>query len=329
MLPCRPIPIRSLRRARAFYHTGPGAGEFFNGLLVVDRSSSSAYQNRVHVAWAENATSGSQTYTAIRSATSSNGGASFTVNPVIIASALSSDQGKAVAYANVTTAPDGTVYVMWLSAIHNGDPVLGQFFIRMRRCTNGGTACEAGDHLVAQINPLPETLPGAHFTTANIPTMAVDTYPYPESPGTGLMYVVWNEYRTDLPVGSRHSDIYFSRSADGGTTWTSKAPVVSDEHGEFFPALSVDNNHFLRITFYKRIEFISNAFNAYEVTSGNGGSTFGTPAQLNCGGAITPLNSDPGIGDYIANDSAFSRHHIWMDLRNGNQDVYMTTTSGC
>jgi hypothetical protein len=159
--------------------------------------------------------------------------------------------------------------------------------------------------------------------------MAVDTYPYPETPSSGLLYVVWNEYRKDLPVGSRNSDIFFSRSADGGEMWWPKAAVVSDALDEFFPAVGVDNNHFVRVTFYKRVDFTSDAFNAYEVTSGSAGANFGPPAQLNCGGAISPLISDPGIGDYISNDSAFSRHHIWMDMRNGNQDVYMTTTSGC
>lgn len=299
--------------------------------LAVDRSPSSPYQNRVHVVWTEVFDTGSGINTAIRLATSSDNGQSFPVNPTTIATASTTDQGRVVAYPIVATAPDGTVYVLWLSVIQNGNPSLMQSLIVVRRCQSGGTTCEPGNHQVAEMNTLPDNLPGAHFTTANIPAMAVDAYPYPQSPAEGFLYVVWNEYRKDLPVGSQNSDIFFSRSINGGIDWSPKAAVVSEAYDEFFPAVSVDNSHFVRVVFYKRIDFISNAFNVYEVTSGSAGINFGAPSKINCGVPINPLNSDPGIGDYIANDSAFSRHHIWMDMRNapGNQDIYMTTTSGC
>lgn len=298
------------------------SGESFDKpWMAVDRSVSSPNHDNVYVAWSRT-TGVDPTFidTSIRFARSSPGGASFSILGTALRTANTASD-RVVGYPILTTAADGTVYAIWAFLEHawSADPHL---YLEFDRCVSGGATCGGAFRRITEMNFFPENrLPSSFINVGTIPSMAVD------SAGGAAMYIVWNEFRRDLAPSARNGDIYFTRSIDNGDTWTPKAALVSDSLDEFMPAVTVDSNHFVRVTYYRRTSPSSNSFNAYEVSSANGGVTFSAPIKLNCGPDITPIEG--GIGDYIGNDAAFLRHHVWMDTRQGSQDVYLATTSGC
>jgi hypothetical protein len=190
------------------------------------------------------------------------------------------------------------------------------------RCTNGGTTC-GGDTLVANITPLPDHIAG--FRVNSFPTLAIDNAPG----GNGYMAIVWADHR------SGNADIYFTLSGNNGQTWLAPKPIASDPNDEFFPTITIDDNHIQRVAYYRMDDLSTATFNLFFISSGNGQGNFTVPAQVNDGGDINPAASPGFIGDYIGIDASTVSQPVWMDSRNPNnpsnreQDIYTATASGC
>jgi hypothetical protein len=150
--------------------------------------------------------------------------------------------------------------------------------------------------------------------------------------GNGWIYLIWTE-RSEV---STSTDIYFARSDGEVSNFTFQKTIASAPLDEFFPAITVDENHFARVVYLRRVDHETNLFNVYSTYSGDAGSSWNGPTQVNDGGDISPILplGDDFIGDYIGIDAKFERHPGWMDTRGAPPltkyfDAYSAVMFGC
>jgi hypothetical protein len=183
---------------------------------------------------------------------STDGGNSFGPNGgVTIATGL-------VQGSFVVVGPDHSVNVFWL----DGNGISQR--IMMRRSTDQGNTFGPAQ-VVVTLNTLGTNgdLGLGGFRTNSFPHVAVN-------PVTGDLYVTYN----DRTLTGDRANIYFTQSADGGTTWT--APIVVNDDGtttdQWQPAIAVKpNGTELFIAWYDRRNDPGNNFI----------DTFGVVADIN------------------------------------------------
>lgn len=212
-------------------------------------------------------------------------------------------------WAVIAVAPNGDVYVAWDSFIWT--PMeLKKFSIVVTRSTDGGESF--GPRIkVHDVVPLPIPLPNNQFRVLSLPTIGADE---------NGVYIAWDDFRTG------DADILFSRSTDGGFTWTS--PIrVNDEtaNHQFFPAMSVSGGN-IHIVFYdSRNDPSGQLLDVYYAQSIDGGLSFQTNlrvTEVSFDPNIVPRTVQPGaafpfMGDYINIASVPTEAHvIWTDNRN-------------
>jgi cysteine-rich repeat protein len=155
--------------------------------------------------------------------------------------------------------------------------------------------------------------------------MAADTT---GGPFHGNVYLVW----VDDPAGDvDNADVYYSRSSDGGVTWSEAEQLgggtVTDQ---FEPFVEVGRTGALTIAWYDRRNDPANELiDVYAVVSRDGGESFGPLVRItDVSFPVPPLrlqpngNFDPGrnpcyMGEYIgvaADDDHF--YYLWGDNRN-------------
>jgi uncharacterized repeat protein (TIGR01451 family) len=142
-------------------------------------------------------------------------------------------------------APDGTVYVVFGRNIFYG-PTAGT--MEIVKSTNGGFSF-GGASVAANITAIPYFLPDPfgnpqNFRSpASLPAFAV-------SPVDGNLYIAWADYRHG------DADIYFTRSTDGGTTWSTAVRLNDDPVGngidQFQPQVSVAPNGRVAVMWFDR-----------------------------------------------------------------------------
>jgi uncharacterized repeat protein (TIGR01451 family) len=269
--------------------------------IAVD-ATGSPYDGNVYVTWTR------FEYSApIYISRSTDGGSSFSTPYAISDSSLSNNQGSIP-----VVGPGGVLYVAW----YNYD----QYSIRINKSTNGG-ASFGTPNLVAYINPIPSPLPGGGFRDNSFPTMAVDQ-------NTGYVYVAWSDSRNG------DADIYFTRSTDGGTTWSTPLRLNDDpQHNgahQFFPWMDVAPNGNLYIGWFdSRLDPTPSErpllYDEYVTVSTDNGSTFSPNqriSEVTVDSEIGGFNP-PFIGDYsglaATNNFVFP---AWVDTRRSQQDIF-------
>ena len=190
----------------------------------------------------------------------------------------------------------------------------------MVKSTNGGQSFGT-PFPVAAVNEIPSPLPGGDFRDDSFPAMAVDQ-------NNGYIYVAWSDFRNN------DADIYFTRSTNGGSTWSTPVrinddPLHNSAH-QFFPWMDVAPNGKLYVGWFdSRLDPTPLTspllFDEYVTASTDGGLTFSPNQRISevtsdssIGGFTTPF-----IGDYsglaATNDFVFP---AWVDTRRGQQDIY-------
>lgn len=200
------------------------------------------------------------------------------------------------------------------------------------RCTfiGAGMALACGADVNVKTIAKPDgQLTGTDFRMSWFPYIAATA----SSSGYGRIYLVWTEESLD-----GDTDIHF-RSSDGPSINfhpSDERIIANASQDEFFPAVTVDSNFFIRVVYLRRVDSVTNSFNVYSVHSTDGGMAWNAPTQVNDGGTITPVlpPEDDFIGDYIGIDAHFERHPGWMDTRRGNPeepnfDAYTAVMFGC
>ena len=163
--------------------------------LTVD-STGSIYDGNVYLTWTCFCAG-----TPIYFSRSMDGGASFSTPYEISDPGYSSNQGSLPVVGS-----GGILYIAWFNYNTGG--------IRMAKSTNGGQSFGT-PFPVASVNEIPSPLPGGAFRDNSFPTMAVDQT-------NGNVYVAWSDYRNG------DADIYFTRSTNGGTAWSTPVRINDD-----------------------------------------------------------------------------------------------------
>jgi hypothetical protein len=135
----------------------------------------------------------------------------------------------------------------------------------------------------------------------------------------GTIYINWSDQRN----GEDDTDIWLSRSTDGGDTWSAPLRVNDDPPGkhQFFTWMTIDQtNGFLYIVFYDRREHSYNLTDVYMAVSEDGGQTF-----RNFKISETPFLPTASVffGDY----TNISAHNcivrpIWTRLHQGQLSIW-------
>ena len=273
---------------------------------------------------------------AILFAPSNDGGLTFTAPQV-----LSAPDDTFPTGCHVNVGPNGEVYVAWSDRS-------SEYPIIFRRSLDGGVTWD----LPVQVNTLPIREPGTdrvaacgsitmcgktqpirlHTLNGDIRMaaqawMAVDTS---AGPYRGHLYLSW---ASDPPGAADNSDVYFSRSIDGGVTWTPEVAVAAGTTtDQFEPFLEVGGNGTLTMAWYdRRNDPVHNSLiDVYATFSRDGGATLDPITRLtDVSFPVPPLagqmtasgNFDPGtsacyMGEYIGVAAdAENFYYAWGDNR--------------
>ncbi|MBF6611977.1 MAG: S-layer homology domain-containing protein [Chloroflexi bacterium] len=259
---------------------------------------------------------------------STDQGATFT-GPIDISDA-SHNQDQ---FTNPVAASDGTLYVSYqyqnCTYNCNGQPA----YQMLAKSTNGGVSFSPSITITGQ----PISYTGA--------SVAGYQYLYAGSTNSGFrhndqaiigvsptnpneLYALWSDGRFESTfvyqgVTGWHGDIVFTRSTDGGNTWTTPIKINDDNvqgKDQFFPWLTVGSDGTLHASWMDRRDAPVNGFQyrEYYSQSTDGGLTW-SPNQ-----AVADVGSTPSsfIGDYsgIAVNNDNSRVlPIWTDQRSGQR----------
>ncbi len=239
---------------------------------------------------------------------------------------------RPISGSSLAIAPNGDVLVAWYDSLTDG-PYQGQMSLKLKRSTNHGQTF-SNEISITIANETPQNL--CHFPwrvgATMFPRLTAGTNP--SNPSSYNLYVVYGARPQPLPagqcilnIGTHDSDIYFSKSTDGGNTWLAN-PIDLTPDGtignpnRFFPVIVADVDNVLHVT-YADMGVDTTQYIRYQVMhrqSTDFGSTWDSPMAVSTVPAYSTANF---IGDYF--DMTTSGHTvvpIWTDLRSGDADVF-------
>ena len=296
--------------------------------IAVDNTGG-ANNGNIYVCWTrfidtDNPPDNNANTSELRFSRSTDGGATYVNEQVIQA------QGPAPFGCSVGVGPNGQVYVTWADRVGAtaGD-------IRFRASTDGGVNFGANTQ-VSTGNRAPGTdnvvMCDVNRTTLNgnirmlhQSWLAVDTT---GGPFNGNLYVVWASDPVSAMGTSDHSDVFFSRSTNGGANWSAPLQLGGGTlTDQFEPFVAVAGAGAVSVAWYDRRNDTANNMNVdvYKAFSSDGGATFGAIQRVTDQSFGVPQlnpNFDPAIalcymGEYIgvAGD-ARNFYYLWGDNRN-------------
>ncbi len=170
------------------------------------------------------------------------------------------DEDNTVEGATPAIGPNGELYVSWA----------GPAGLRFDRSLDDGNTWLTNDIL---IDPMPTgwdySIPGINRANG-LPITVCDLS---NGPNHGTIYVNWSDQRN----GSTDTDIWLSKSQDGGNTWSAPMRVNNDAPGkqQFFTWMTIDQtNGNLYFVFYDRRNYANNRTDVYMAQSKDGGQSF-------------------------------------------------------
>lgn len=178
---------------------------------------------------------------------------------------------------NIAATGD-TLHAVWF------DNRNGYYAIYYKRSTNGGTTWE-GD--IALTNS----------------TMSISMYPSIAVSGN-IVHVVWHDDRNG------GYEIYYKRSADGGSTWEADKRLTNAALFSGYPSLAVNENT-LHVTWYDQRD---GNYEIYYKRSADGGITWEPDMRLTGNPAVSYSPSIAVNGNVV--------HLVWYDTSDGNEEIY-------
>jgi hypothetical protein len=219
------------------------------------------------------------------------------------------DSDSTVEGAVPAVGPEGEVYVSWA----------GPDGLIFTKSTDQGLSWPSENIFVTAIpDGWDYAIPGI-YRANGLPVTCCDLS---NSPYRGSIYINWSDQRNGLT----DTDIFFVKSTDGGTTWSSPLRVNDDGPGkqQFFTWMTVDQaNGDIYIVFYDRREHSDNLTDVYMAVSRDGGETFENKK-------ISANSFFPGssifFGDYT-NISAYNGRvrPIWLHMQIPTPDMFIYT----
>jgi hypothetical protein len=195
----------------------------------------------------------------------------------------------------VSVLPDGTL-------INSFDLIVnGVLFVALIRSTDHGATWTGRPVVVSPLATIGVVDPrdGAPVRTGDIlPTFAVDPRPHQHN-----VYAVWQDARFS---GGHADQVAFSRSGDGGLTWSQPVRISSPADVQAFtPAVSVNDRGEVAVTYYDftfdTTASTDLATDFWVTTSDDGGRTFGRRERVTRRSFDMRTAPDAGgffVGDY-------------------------------
>src|SRR6266545_4080971 len=267
----------------------------------VDNNPASPHYGRMYLSWNDFAQSQQ-----IRSTYSDDGGTTWSAPVNVNSSFLRNVQ--------VTTGPDGTVFI---AAMNEGGGGLGNRTNIMYRSTNGGGSWSPVTMGAA--------FPGAGQSTCGYFAAMFPSYWRYMSWGdvaagpSGVIHYVFARHGT----GSDYGDVYYTRSADNGLTWSSPLKLNTDSttRSQWMPAVAVTSAGQVFASWYDARNTSGNSYERWGRLSPDNGVSWQSDAALSDVASPLPLQPDGSVqpcytGDYErlhANGGNF--HGGWVDGR--------------
>lgn len=220
------------------------------------------------------------------------------------------DNSTTVEGAVPTIGPNGEIYVSWSGP--NG--------IVFKKSLDQGVTWSANEIPILPSHQWDFSVPGIDRTNG-MPITACDTSP---SVYNGTIYVNWS----DQSNGTNDTDVFLSKSTDGGNTWSSPLRVNNDPSGkhQFLSWMTIDQtNGNIYIVFYDRRNYTNNNTDVYLAYSTNGGNTF-TNTKISTS-PFLPVSS-VFFGDYtniVAHNGII--RPIWSRMDNGETSIWTSILS--
>jgi hypothetical protein len=274
--------------------------------------------NELYVTWTqfdEYGTSSPADSSVILFSKSADAGATWSI-PVRISKDAGDciDSDSTVEGAIPTVGPAGEIYVVWAGP--NG--------LVFNKSTDNGATWLPHETLIA-------TTPGGWDYNISglqrcngLPQAICDLSP---GPNYGTIYVNWTDQRN----GTTDTDVWLTKSTDGGTSWSSPVRVNDDAPGrqQFLTWMDIDEtNGNLYFVFYDRRNYTppSQKTDVYLARSMDGGNTFQN-FKINAN-FFTP-SSGIFFGDYIS-ISAYNNivRPAWTQMNAGSLSVWTALVDG-
>ncbi len=214
----------------------------------------------------------------------------------------------------ITVDPQGRIFVSAL--VGGGSPTTNNIAIAVS--TDGGLKFK-GHETAATASLIPSPLPGNFFRAFTIPQLASDN---------NGVYIVWDDF------GLGNSNVMFSKSTDGGITWTLPVRVNDVTTGQhFFSSIAASGGVISIIWYDSRLGQQPNGFitglDVFYAESANAGASFSPNLRVTSTSFNPNLveradfgNTNPFMGDYIqVAASPGSVHAIWADNRNACDNI--------
>ena len=268
-----------------------GTAGLFGANVALDR------QNGAHVVWFDNRDGDYDIYFARESDRDEGLTPAIRINDdkdnPVEADVFGGDEPDGLAGPAFQTLPslavdrNGAIYVAWQDYRRN------QADIYFAKSTDGGKTFSRNLRVNDDIGRAGQLYP----------SLAVDA--------RGVLYLAWHDFRKG------NQDIYFSRSIDGGHTFSRNIRVNDDPgtDGQFNPSLAVDAQGTVYLAWHDLRE---GQADIYFSASRDGGETFGPNRRLNDDRGET-YQFHPSLGAGRKGTVAVA----WEDYRNGQADIYL------
>lgn len=217
---------------------------------------------------------------------------------------LVSDPAHITGEQHVAVGPEGQVYLVW-----GGGPLACTGNVYFARSTDGGQSFSAPKNL--------SQIPCDSFwENAYNPKLAVDV--------AGTVYVVWDRVG---PGGPPPNQVYFTRSTDGGQTFTapknvSHSPPVMPSFGAVVPDLAASGPGEVWVAWLDRYdqEQLDQVFVSHSI---DGGDTFSPPLQVSFRPEGWSGSTFPGL----TVDAAGRGYISWVQPNSGAVDALLSRST--
>ncbi len=259
---------------------------------IIADNSNSAYRGNVYSCWTN---FGSPT--GIHFNRSTNNGTSWSSPATYIGTG--NDQG-----CDPAVGPNGEVYVAF-SGNSGGNAIV------LNKSTNGGVSFTGPTRISGLVDI---GSPPGGYRASSFPSIAAN-------PTNGTLHVVWPAVN-----GSDPADIMYSRSINGGSTWSTPIKLNDDSgsHWQFMPWIDVSPTGVVGVSWNDtRSDAANRNYDEYYIQSTDDGLTWTRNYRVSTVTSTPPTINGNFIGDYtgIIMDDMYV-HPIWCDTREGNTVIY-------
>ena len=283
--------------------------------LWIDNSPGSPYEGQLYNAWTNMQSGG--TNNEIEISRTTNQGQSWESSQEISSAVNAGSHNQGV---NITTGPNGEVYVVW--AIYDGWPT-DETAIGFTKSYDGGATYETATRILSNIRGIRTSETSKNQRVNSFPSATCDI-----SGGSynGTIYITWSNIGVPGVNTGSDIDVYMIKSSDEGDTWSDPIKVNQDPSGEgkehYFPWITCDPVYgTLSTIFYDDRNVGGNQCEVYCAVSSDGGSSWEDFKVSDVSFTPSPIPGLAGgyMGDYLG-ISARDRvvYPCWTDNRLGH-----------